>query len=127
MWIPRGSCAEIGRQRGGVASVLTTAAHAVSGIGQLQRWDAEPRHSQNVTCTPVCLVRKRRLPDRHMRHPLPVQQSDLLVERHLLDNEIGAFVGGEGLIHPRLLGETLGKHAASSAQGKQNLHTRYVK
>ena len=63
-------------------------------------------------------------------HQQPIDEVRALapeIPTNLPYHEIGAFIGGEGLVHPRLLGETLGKHAAGGAQGKQNLHTRYVK
>ena len=97
--IPTRGAGHIRGQRGGVAAILAAAANAVGGVRHLDGGNAEARNAGRISGAAVGLYGQR-AHRTQAPHASAVQQSDLLVERHLLDDQRGALVRREAGVAP---------------------------
>ncbi len=100
--IPTGGAGHIGRQGRGVATILSTEADAVSGIGHLEGRNAKAGNAGNVSGAAVG-VDGERAHGAESLHACAVEQGNLLLQRHDFDSEVGALIGSERGVHPRVL------------------------
>ena len=97
--IPACGRAEHAGQQRGVAALLRGAAHADRRVRLLQRGNAEPWDAEHLAG--AAIVIGRRWGARPQRSPADaVHELDLLGQGQLFDDQIGALIRGQGLVHP---------------------------
>jgi hypothetical protein len=95
-----GGQGEAGGQGGGVVMLAAGVGHAQAGVALPDIRNAQARNAVEVAGD---TRDARRAVMHHARH-VAVQQAVFLVSRHLRLQQVGAFVGGEFGVHPRLGG-----------------------
>src|SRR6185312_14829299 len=86
-----------------------TVSHAVCRVRDKKRWYAQALHAFHVSGAAIAKMSQRHLPLWSVRHAISVQKRQLLIERHLLQHQVGALFGAELGIHPRSF-RSLGNH-----------------
>src|SRR5579871_6820896 len=97
--VPTGGCAERGGKEGGVAALVGGHAEAYGGVGEVDAGDAEALDAGHVAGGEVGVG----IDGSAFAKDSPagaVDHGDLFVEGQLLEDEVGALIGGEGLVHP---------------------------
>ena len=97
--IPAGGGRHVGGQGCGVAPVGAAGAHAVSCVAHVDAGNAQAGNADLVADAAIgghVLCSERIVGG----HADAMQRGDLLVERHLFNDQVGAFVGRKAGVHP---------------------------
>src|ERR1700678_2347204 len=98
--VPTGSGRHVGRKRGRVATVGSAGAHAVGSVTHVDPGNTQAGNADFITDAAIgwhVLLRQRIV----RRHSYAVNDSNLFVKRHFLQNQIGALVRGKTCVRPR--------------------------
>src|SRR5450631_626418 len=97
--VPTRRRGQIARQSCGVAAILPAIPYPVGCVRHLDRGDSETRNAHRITRASVRMYGQRT--DRaEILHARPMQQEDLLVNRHLLYHQGGALIRRKTRIRP---------------------------
>ena len=104
--IPTGRRGYVGREGGGVTPILGAHPDPISGVAHLDLGNTQARDAEHETGALIAEIGPghRAAP---ARHTLAVHEEDFLVQRHLLEHQVGAVVRGEAGVHPWMLGGML--------------------
>ena len=101
LWVPAGGHAEDGRQQGRVAALPRSHADANGGVRQVEVRQMQPRNAGNKAGTTV-VARCDRISVPKHAPSAAMHQLDLLVQRHGMDDQVGAGIWIERRVEPRL-------------------------
>src|SRR3954462_7521187 len=86
---------------GGISSVRRAVPHSVCRVGNEKRRYAEALNALDLLFAAIPKMGEWHLPLGSVRHPIPMHQRQLLIQRELLQYQFGAFFWRKFRVHPR--------------------------